>query len=371
MAGLRRAGLLAAAALAAGLGWALRDLPAELGVRPLRSGPERAARLRRSPRFGDGTFHGSMPERTSVGAVTPGLLRELVSDRGVRRPTGPIPVLAPALPEPSAGGLSAVWYGHASTLVEIEGRHVLFDPIWSNRASPTQLAGPRRHHPLPAPLSALPKLDAIVISHDHYDHLDRATVMGLTRTQHAPFLVPLGIGAHLERWGVPLYRIVELDWEEETELSGLRFVATAARHFSGRWLRRNDTLWGSWVVAGERRRVFYAGDSGYFSGYRGIGSAYGPFDLTLMPIGAYSSAWPDIHLDPEQAVDAHLDLGGGLLLPVHWATFTLAPHPWAEPVERLLLEASRRAVDVVTPRPGEVVAVAAASPVDFWWRKLT
>ncbi|MEU0570736.1 MBL fold metallo-hydrolase [Nonomuraea sp. NPDC005983] len=362
--------LVGGAALAAA-GWALRNVPAELGVRPLTSGPARADRIRQSPQFRDGTFVNPMPEPTTLmSAPPPNLLRELARDKEQRRPAGPVPLRVPPSDAPSPDGLRAVWYGHASTLVEIEGKRVLFDPVWSVRPSPSQFVGPKRHHPLPVELNRLPQIDAIAISHDHYDHLDMATVRSLTATQKAPFLVPLGIGAHLERWGVPSYRIIELDWDEEAVVAGLRFVATAARHFSGRAFTRNDTLWGSWVVAGSAKRVFYAGDSGYFEGYRGIGSAHGPFDLTLMPIGAYSPAWPDIHMDPEQAVNAHLDLGGELLLPVHWATFTLALHPWAEPVERLWLEAKARDVKIVVPRPGEGVDTAAAPAVDGWWETL-
>ncbi|MEV0146986.1 MULTISPECIES: MBL fold metallo-hydrolase [unclassified Nonomuraea] len=372
MAALRTARriLMGGAALAAA-GWALRDVPAELGVRPLRSGPGRAERIRRSPQFRDGAFVNTMPEATEVLNAPPAnMLGELAKDRDQRRPAGPVPLRVPPAGEAPPDGVRAIWYGHASTLVEIEGRRVLFDPVWSRRPSPSQLVGPKRHHPVPVPLASLPLVDAIAISHDHYDHLDMATVRTLTATQKAPFLVPLGIGAHLERWGVPAYRIIELDWEEEAEVAGLRFVATAARHFSGRTLARNDTLWGSWVVAGPTRRVFYAGDSGYFEGYRGIGSAHGPFDLTLMPIGAYSPAWPDIHMNPEEAVNAHLDLGGRVLLPVHWATFTLALHPWAEPVERLWREAKARDVSIVVPRPGEAVDPGAAPAVDGWWETL-
>ncbi|MEO3868056.1 MBL fold metallo-hydrolase [Nonomuraea sp. B12E4] len=373
MAGKRTAWrILTGGAALAAAGWALREVPAELGVRPLTSGPERAARMRRSPQFRDGVFVNTMPEQGHAMTTPPvSLIGELAKDKERRRPAGHVPLRFPPATPPPADGLRTVWYGHASTLVEIEGRRVLFDPVWSRRPSPAQFAGPRRHHPVPVELTELPQVDAIAISHDHYDHLDMATVRSLTRTQKAPFLVPLGIGAHLERWGVPAYRIVELDWEEEAEVAGLRFVAAAARHFSGRAFTRNDTLWGSWVVAGASKRVFYAGDSGYFSGYRGIGAAYGPFDLTLMPIGAYSPAWPDIHMNPEEAVNAHLDLGGELLLPVHWATFTLALHPWAEPVERLWREAKARDVKIVVPRPGEGVDTADAPPVDGWWETLS
>jgi L-ascorbate metabolism protein UlaG (beta-lactamase superfamily) len=220
------------------------------------------------------------------------------------------------------------------------------------------------------PLDRLPPLDAILISHDHYDHLDMATVRALRRTQLAPFLVPLGVGAHLERWGVPGLRIVELDWGESVSLAGLRFTATSARHFSGRGFSRDRTLWSSWVVAGDTRRLFYTGDSGYFEGYAAIGETHGPFDVTLMQIGAYDPAWPNIHMYPEEAVSAHLDLRGDLLIPVHWATFNLAVHSWADPVNRLWREAKARDVRLAIPRPGERVVANDPPPVDGWWQSI-
>ncbi|MER6830360.1 MBL fold metallo-hydrolase [Streptosporangium sp. NPDC000563] len=366
MAGSRSIGRLLAGGLAlAAAGWALKDIPAELGGR---AEGERLERMRRSPQFHDGVFRNSMPGGFVPSAQsTREVVRNMVRNREERRPAVPVPVVTSPLGGPSPAGLSVIWYGHATALLEIEGRRVLVDPVWSRRASPSQLVGPRRLHPVPGPLAGLPPLDAIVISHDHYDHLDRATVRGLTALQAAPFLVPLGIGAHLERWGVPASRIIELDWEEEADVAGLRFVATAARHFSGRTLNRNVTLWGSWVIAAGEKKVFYAGDSGYFDGYARIGAAHGPFDLTLMPIGAYNAAWPDIHMDPEEAVNAHLDLGGGLLLPVHWATFALATHPWAEPVDRLWREAKARDVRITVPRPGERVDTTEVPMLESWW----
>ncbi|WP_214409674.1 MBL fold metallo-hydrolase [Sphaerisporangium fuscum] len=372
MAGSRMLGRVLAGGAAVAAAWMLRDVPEELGARPLRTGEGRAARIRRSAQFRDGAFYNPMAVRTvAPSGPPPNLVRELLTGRDVRRPAGPVPLVTPPQVDLAPDGLQVVWLGHASTLVEIEGRRVLFDPVWSRRVSPSRLVGPKRLHPVPVELDRLPPIDAIAISHDHYDHLDLATVRALTGFQQAPFIVPLGIGAHLAKWGVPAERVIELDWEEEARVAGLRFVATAARHFSGRAFSRNDTLWGSWVVAGERRRVFYAGDSGYFDGYARIGADHGPFDLTLMPIGAYSPAWPDIHMDPEEAVNAHIDLGGELMLPVHWATFTLALHPWAEPVDRLWAEAKARDVRVVVPRPGERVDVDAPPSLDGWWEMLT
>jgi len=285
-----------------------------------------------------------------------------------RRLRGAIPVSR--LEVPVQGGLHVTWFGHATALVEIEGRRILLDPLWSDRGSPLPGVGPKRLHPMPVDLADLPRVDAIVISHDHYDHLDMPTIKALHRGQDAPFVVPLGVGAHLERWGVESSRVIELDWNEQAELPGIVLTATEARHFSGRLLRRNGTLWSSWVIAGERHRVFYSGDTGYFDGFAGIGNRYGPFDATLIQAGAYNDAWPDIHMLPEQAVAAHLDLRGGLLIPVHWGTFTLAPHPWSEPAERLWAEAKARDVHLAVPRPGQRIEVAAPPELDPWWQVL-
>ena len=250
-------------------------------------------------------------------------------------------------------------------------------PCGRQRVSPSRTVGPARMHPIPYPVDRLPELDAIVISHDHYDHLDMPTVRELVRTQRAPFVVPLGIGAHLLRWGVPEDRIVELDWEESHRIGDLALTCTESRHFSGRGLRRNPTLWCSWVIAGNPEsgghRVYFGGDTGYTAAFSRIGDAHGPFDVTVLPIGAYGVQWPDIHLDPEEAVRAHADLGtpdgGGLFVPIHWATFDLALHAWAEPVERLLTAAGST-VPLAVPRPGGRVRPGSVEPVDDWWRRL-
>ena len=360
-------GLAASVGLVAAAAWAVRDVPAALGSAP--SGG-RAERLRRSPQYRDGAFHNRLSTHTMPAGSGGQLLRDAFVGPHRRKPSGPVPLLTPTTGPVPADALHVIWYGHSSALVEIEGRRVLFDPVWSERCSPSMLAGPRRLHPPPVPLEELPELDAIVISHDHYDHLDMATVRTLAREQTAPFLIPLGVGGHLERWGLPPHRIIELDWDESTTIGDLRLTATQARHFSGRTLRRDTTLWASWVLTGRTHRLFYTGDSGYFDGYAGIGAQYGPFDATLMQIGAYSPGWPEIHMTPEEAIQAHRDLGGGLLIPLHWATFVLAFHDWADPVERLWREAKALDVRLAIPRPGERVDIADPPPVDGWWQSI-
>ncbi|MEU5784506.1 MBL fold metallo-hydrolase [Micromonospora lupini] len=369
--GRRMRGTAGLAALA-GLAWVARDVPAALGGRLAGARAERAAR---SPQFRDGTFHNQADTRTMTAEPGRNLVRELIFGKQKRRPTAPVPLLRPSTPAAAdtagaADELNIIWYGHASALIEIEGRRVLLDPVWSDRCSPSGLVGPRRLHEPPVRLDELPPLDAILISHDHYDHLDMPTVRALVAGQSAPFVVPLGVGAHLDRWGVPAERIIELDWSECHRVDGLEITATAAQHFSGRGLRRDGTLWSSWVVAGARRKVFYTGDSGYFAGYAAIGAEHGPFDVTLMQIGAYDRAWPTIHMFPEEAVDAHLDLRGGLFIPVHWATFNLALHDWSEPVDRLWAEAKARDVRLAVPRPGERVVVDDPPAVDGWWQSV-
>ncbi|WSN14787.1 MBL fold metallo-hydrolase [Micromonospora sp. NBC_01699] len=358
---------LAAVATAA---WAVRDVSVAMGAR---AAGERAARLRSSPQFEGEGFRNQASTRAVMAESGRNVLLEFLFGGHRRKPTDPVPLVDPGTADPAsapADELNIIWYGHASLLVEIEGRRVLVDPMWSQRCSPSRLAGPRRLHPPPVPLEQLPPVNAILISHDHYDHLDLATVRGLLRTQSAPFLVPLGVGAHLARWGVPEARIIELDWTESADVAGLRFTATAAQHFSGRGFTRNRTLWGSWVISGQTRRVFYSGDSGYFAGYAEIGRQHGPFDVTLIQVGAYAPAWPEIHMFPEEAITAHLDLRGELLIPVHWATFNLAVHPWAEPIDRLWREAKARDVRLAVPRPGERVVVDAPPPVDGWWQAI-
>lgn len=335
---------------------------------------ERLARIQRSPNYRGGAFQNPVASSLATTGSTWTTIRRWLGGHEQRVPPGPIPIVSLTradFAQPPASGLRATWLGHSTVLVEIDGARILFDPVWSRRASPSSMIGPRRFHDPPLALDDLPPLDAIVASHDHYDHLDRGVVRALARSaaqSRARFVVPLGVGAHLERWGVAADRITELDWSESTTVGPLALTATPARHFSGRGINdRNHTLWASWSVAGPRHRVFHSGDTGPFAGFGDIGTAHGPFDLTFIKIGAYGDTWPDIHLTPEQAVDAHAKLRGRLLLPIHWGTFNLAFHAWDEPAERVVAAAAA-GTRLVVPRPGESVEPATARQVEPWWR---
>ena len=314
----------------------------------------------------DGAFRNTEPASIVEAVGMPGIASRMLLRRGVGSPSGTVPLVGTPAPEVAAD-LAATWYGHSSVLIEIDGRRILADPIWGDRASPSARVGPRRLHPVPIALADLPPVDAVVISHDHYDHLDLPTVLALRDLGTAPFVVPLGVGSHLRRWGIPPSRVHELDWDEQVEIAGITITCAEARHFSGRWLRRNTTQWASWALSGPTRRVYFGGDTGYTAAFARAGDRWGPFDLTLLPVGAYDPAWGDIHMNPEESVRAHRDLYGGLLLPVHWATFNLAFHAWSEPVHRLLGAAESNGIAVAVPRPGERIDPAAVPDRTDWW----
>jgi L-ascorbate metabolism protein UlaG (beta-lactamase superfamily) len=333
----------------------------------------RLERARSSKRFRDGKFHnpsGAVPglKKGTSGASIAG---EFFFGGRSRRPRAPLPVESPlagwAAPV-SSSGLRMTWLGHSTVLVEQDGKRILTDPVFGERASPLSFAGPKRFHRVPATIDELPPLDAILLSHDHFDHLCAPSMRELAK-KHVPIVTSLGVGARLETIGFDPKTIIELDWWETHTLPGgeLAFTATPAQHFSGRSIGdRNDTLWSSWVVETDRHRVFFSGDTGLTSEFEEIGARFGSFDVIMLEIGAFHPAWGEIHLGPENALRAFEMLGGGTLLPVHWGTFDLALHPWDEPAETLLRLAEGKRV--LTPRlgtPFEPSQLAGPSP---WWR---
>ena len=327
---------------------------------------DRLARMQASPQWREGRFRNALPTLTSPSART--ILDFWTTGRAVRTPTAPVPTVTRTRADFDAPqSLRLTWLGHSTTLVEIEGRRFLTDPVFGPTASPGRAFGVARFFEPPLPLAELPAVDAVVLSHDHYDHLDAGTVRQLA-ARVPRWVAPLGVGAHLERWGVPAGRITELDWWDETEVGGVRLVCTPSRHFSGRSVTdRDQTLWCGWAFVGDRHRVYSTGDGAFSPDFARVGERLGPFDAALVEIGAYSPAWPDVHMGPEQAVQAHLAARGGLLVPVHWATFNLAFHGWTEPVERLLAASAAAGVRVAVPRPGESVGPADPPGVIRWW----
>lgn len=330
----------------------------------------RLERAQKSPHFEGGKFRNLVPTAKLMPGSFWAMVKHQLFGREERVPKMTIPVAfrsAKDYAQAPPSGLRVTWMGHATALVEIDGRRIMTDPMFSERCSPSTWVGPKRFHPAPIPLSELPAIDTVLISHDHYDHLDMTTVKALAaRGTH--FAVPLGIGAHLEAWGIAAEKIHELDWNQSAQLGGLSIMATPARHYSGRNpLRSDQTLWASWVVKGPTHRLFFSGDSGYFDGFKAL-AQHGPFDVTLIKVGACDVLWPEIHMSPEEAVKTHVDVGGRVLLPIHWGTFNLAFHDWNEPAERVWTAAKEAQATVVVPRPGEWVEPANPQPVERWWR---
>ncbi|MBB6610082.1 MBL fold metallo-hydrolase [Pontibacter sp. Tf4] len=330
--------------------------------------------MQQSPNYKDGQFQNPVETNMDIGFMGyMKLLRtRLFGESDNQLPQKPIPVRAinpKRFNNTQDTATIVTWLGHSAFIVEIDGKRLLLDPMMGDIASPFSFIGPERFSALPITAEELPPLDAVLISHDHYDHLDYGSIIILNeKTGH--FFVALGVGAHLQRWGVPAEKITEMDWWQEVNYKGLILAATPSRHFSGRGLSdRMQTLWTSWAILGKEKRIFFSGDSGYFDGFKAIGEKYGPFDITLMECGQYNELWPNIHMMPEQTVQAHLDLKGKLLMPIHWGAFALAMHSWTDPIERVTAEATKLNVPMTTPMIGQSIVLGKKAPVKRWWRE--
>ncbi|ALN94207.1 beta-lactamase superfamily domain protein [Lysobacter gummosus] len=329
-----------------------------------------------SPQFTDGRFRNPNP-RPAAGFLK--MLR-IIGDALWNKPADTVPAAAPPVlaltPEQlaQAPDHSLFRLGHSTMLIKLRGGWWITDPVFAERASPVQWIGPKRFHAPPIALADLPRLRGVILSHDHFDHLDYDTVLQLAKTAEV-FLTPLGVGDRLIAWGVDADKVRQFDWWEGATIDGVRFVATPAQHFSGRGLFDSDkTLWASWTIVDEPRtgpslRLFFSGDTGYFDGFAQIGRRFGPFDVTMLETGAYDANWPHVHMQPEQTVQAHIDLRGRWLLPIHNGTFDLAMHPWTEPFERVSALAAERSVALITPRMGERVDLHSPQATTPWWRE--
>jgi L-ascorbate metabolism protein UlaG (beta-lactamase superfamily) len=286
-----------------------------------------------------------------------------------RIPVDRIPSVKPVFNDSAI--MSVIWLGHSTVLVKTNNTIILTDPVFSKRASPATFAGPEAFlFTEPITPENIPFPDIIILSHDHFDHLDYKSITRYYKNVKT-FLVPLGVRDHLVRWGISPDKIIEFDWWQSITTNGsLKITATPARHFSGRRNQNNSTLWCSWVIQDNPHKIYFCGDSGYGSHFREIGEKFGPFDLTLMECGAYGKYWPYIHMLPEQTVQAQIDLKGKFLLPIHWAKFNLSLHHWKEPIERLVQNANDLDINTITPLIGEAVQVGYSQPENLWWTEL-
>jgi L-ascorbate metabolism protein UlaG (beta-lactamase superfamily) len=333
----------------------------------------RLERMKASPRWVNGAFRNVHEMILGLRApVRMPTITEFICGGERREPPAPLPTGNPrdAWRHAPESGLRVTWLGHSTLFIEVDGVKVLTDPVWSNRASPFQVAGPRRFQPPVVPLDELPTPDVIVLSHDHYDHLDFPTFRKIASWK-TPVVTSLGVGAHLEAWGVKAARITELDWWEKTSPPGvdIEITATPSQHFSGRTITgRNSTLWSSFVLRGSKHTVFFGADTGLTTQYREIARKFGPFDVAMLEVGAHHPAWGDIHLGPDNAITALEFLGNPRFLPIHWGTFNLAMHAWDAPAERLIELAPKAGITMMVPRLGDALEPAAGARLDPWWR---
>jgi L-ascorbate metabolism protein UlaG (beta-lactamase superfamily) len=323
-----------------------------------------------SPQLQEGKFRNPVP-RHRMGLL--GTLK-VMWDFTFHKPAGTTPAQALTVQALTRAKLEAApdnsvfRLGHSTILLKLQGQFWLTDPVFSERASPVQWAGPARFHAPPISIQELPPIKGVILSHNHYDHLDYAAVLALAgKVEH--FLAPLGVGDTLVEWGVPRAKVQQLDWWQSASVGGLQLTATPAQHFSGRGLfDGNKTLWCSWVIQSGEQRIFFSGDTGYFKGFQEIGDKFGPFDLTMMETGAYDPQWPDIHMQPHETMQAHIDLRGKVLMPIHNGTFDLAMHAWQDPFERISALAVERSQTLATPAIGERLDVMAPAATLAWWR---
>ncbi|VAW19860.1 Outer membrane protein romA [hydrothermal vent metagenome] len=341
-----------------------------------------------SPQFGEGATKGQKIGYAKSGHYENGkfinqnptamdihyweLIKEMLGGAGNRKPGKNIVVekTGPAVIEDRNTDVTRLtWFGHSTFLLEMGGRKILIDPMLGETPSPHSLIGSKRYSKeLPIEIEQLPFIDAVILSHDHYDHLDYKSIQKL-KGKVGQYFTPLGVGNHLAGWGVAKEKINELNWWEDIEFDSIKLVCTPARHFSGRGLfDRATTLWCSWVIIGGGSNIFFSGDSGYDTHFKKIGEKYGPFDISLMECGQYHKDWKLFHMMPEETVQASIDLKSKLVLPIHWGAFTLALHDWTDPVERITKKAGELNLPVTTPKIGEPVILGnTTAPTERWW----
>ncbi|MEB2774145.1 MBL fold metallo-hydrolase [Algoriphagus sp. D3-2-R+10] len=332
------------------------NLSPQFGANPSK---EKLLQYEKLDYFEDGKFSNLMPTNMDMDfAKAVKMLPEFFKNDPTRRPDFKLPIAQRDSLElvNKDHPTRLVWFGHSTFLLQIEGKTILIDPMFGEVPAPNPLLGKKRYsEELPIEIEKLPQIDMIIMSHDHYDHLDYGSIQKLKEKTKA-FYMPLGMGAHFEDWGVDSSKIHELGWWDEIEADGLLLALTPARHFSGRGLNnRFSTLWGSWVIQGKSDNIFFSGDSGYGPHFKQIGEKYGPFNFAMMECGQYNERWTDIHMVPEETAQAAKDINAKVFMPIHWAAFTLAMHSWTDPVERVMAKAKEIDQPIYVPKIGEFI----------------
>lgn len=361
------AGVMAAFAAAAAI--FLRTSP-QFGNR---SSPERLHAYSHSDNYRDGRFVNPIPTPMNdrIDKLVPMMFRYFFTEVPDKIPDSPLPMdkVDPALVADRDTAIARVtWFGHSACLLEVDGRKILFDPMFGQAPAPLSFLASKRFNPeLPIEVERLPRIDAVLISHDHYDHLDYGSILRL-KGMVDRFYVPLGVGAHLAGWGVDTARIVEMNWGDSSGFGGIGIFCSPARHFSGRGLGdRFETLWASWVVKSRRKRIYFSGDTGYGPHFRAIGEAHGPFDFAMMECGQYNEQWPDIHMMAGETVKASMQLRAATVLPIHWGAFALSLHSWYDPIRAITAAARGKGLRIAAPKIGEPVPLEGPVPSDRWW----
>jgi L-ascorbate metabolism protein UlaG (beta-lactamase superfamily) len=321
-----------------------------------------------SPNFRDGVFQNlTATPMMAEGVSTFGALRDFFNKPKSVRPTVPLPFIETELSGVQSDQPRLIWFGHSSYLIELRGINFLIDPVFSGAASPVSFMIKAFEGANTYGVEDMPPLDYLILTHDHYDHLDKKTVLALSANVKK-IIVPLGVENHLKSWGIGASKIVSLDWWQQHQLTP-HFTITSypARHFSGRGLKRNGSLWTAYLLQLSGTRIFIGGDSGYGPHFKSIASHAGKIDLAILECGQYNKDWPYIHMLPEDVVQAHIDLGAQALLPVHWGKFALAYHAWNDPIKRVTAKATEMGVQITTPKIGEPVIVGEKYPSVDWW----
>jgi L-ascorbate metabolism protein UlaG (beta-lactamase superfamily) len=332
---------------------------------------EQMKRINQSPNYREGIFQNQSV--TTVMAEKGEFFRtfkKFLNKPKTVFPPAPLPSIKTDLKNLPNGNPVLVWFGHSSYLIKMDGKHILVDPVFSGYASPIKMKSAKNFDGSNVyKVEDMPPIDILLITHDHYDHLDYKTVLKLNAgTKY--IITSLGVASHLEYWGFDKNKITELDWNENVEMEGLKFTSAPARHFSGRSFKRSKTLWASFVLKAKNWSIYIGADSGYDKHFKTIGEQHGPFDLAILESGQYNEAWKSIHMMPEETVQASIDLKAKTLLPVHWGKFSLSLHPWNEPIERLMKKADELHVNVTTPLIGEPIVIGEKYPTSKWWREV-